>query len=257
MSADLPTLDAGTQLRRRDTRPLLVASVLGLLVSELFVVVGPLETGLFGYVVVLALAAVAGTGSREHRVLLVPATLASCRLVTVGAPDIAGVRPVVVAYVGTFLAVIVLLDADVVGVVDDPTRLRRATAAGVLGLGVGVLAVVALGGSPASYGFPTSSRGLVVLVTLVPLVAVVEELLFRRLLYPTLRASFEPVSAFVATSLLYAVAAPATGQFSSVSLALAAGLVLGLAYEWTADTVTTVSLHAGIVAGLVVAPVLF
>ncbi|MFD1647721.1 CPBP family intramembrane glutamic endopeptidase [Haloarchaeobius litoreus] len=257
MSADLTSFDAGATIRRRDTRPLLVATVFGLLVSELFVVVGPLETGLFGYVLVLALAAVAGTGSREHRVLLVPATLASCRLVTVGAPDIAGVSPVVVAYVGTFLAVVVLLDADTVGVVDEPTNLLHASAAGVLGLGFGLLAVVVLGDSAASYSFPTSLGGLVVLVALVPLIVLVEELLFRRLLYPALRRSFEPVSAFVATSLLYAVAAPATGQFRSMWLALAAGLLLGLAYEWTRDTVTAVALHAGIVAGLVAVPVVF
>ncbi|WP_440991965.1 CPBP family intramembrane glutamic endopeptidase [Haloarchaeobius baliensis] len=257
MSADLPPLDAGAAMRRRNARPLLVATVLGLLVSELFVVVGPVETGLFGYVLVLALAAVAGTGSREHRVLLVPATLASCRLVTVGAPDIAGVQPVVVAYVGTFLAALVLLDADTVGVVDKPTNLVLASAAGVLGFGFGALAVAGLGGSPASFGFPASLPALVVFVVLVPLVVLVEELLFRRLLYPALRRSFEPVSAFVGTTLLYAVAAPATGQFRSVSLALAAGLVLGLAYEWTGDTVTAVALHAGIVSGLVVAPVLF
>lgn len=254
MSVDFPPLRAGGTQRRSLVGPLLAATVLGLLASELFVAIGPVETGLFGYVVVLTVGAVAGTSAPERRLLLIPATVASWRLVIVGAPAVAGVPPVVLAYLGALLAVFLLLESGAVTTEDAPPSFSRGLGGGVAGLCIGVPVALLLGGAGTSFGVPGNLADAASLVAVLPLFTVVDELLFRRLLHPSIRETVGRTSALVGVTLLYAVVAPATGQFATVPLALGVGAVLGVTYEVTRDVEVVVGLHAGVLAALVVLP---
>lgn len=261
MSVDLPPVRAETTRHGPLVRPLLGATVFGLLASELLLSNGAYEAGLFGYVAVLAVAGVAGTARRESVALLIPATVASWRLVAAGLPSILGVDPVVVAYLATVAGVAVLVRVDPVAHAPGPSTTVRRLVDVLVGVEAGFLGGVLLGllaggGDPVSFALPRTPVELLVVLAVVTLAAVVDELLFRRLLYDGLRGVVDRRVAFVAVALVYGVLAPATGQFPAGWLALVVAVVLGAVYALTDDVFGTVAAHAGIVAGLVVAPVL-